>query len=167
MIHNLNKKHKKELFDNGYLVFQLDEDFKKFVAELKRINYITEILTFGRTKFNGLAKLDDSAYHRRIDILYTPVSEFVFALLYFTGSGPFNTAFRKISSKMVRLASALEKTVVSPEVIADRVMSALTKNNNKPRYRIDSQRFQNILLTLLPKRMADKMIAKQMGLNKK
>ena len=78
-----------------------------------------------------------------------------------------NTAFRKISSKMVRLASALEKTGVSPEVIADRVMSVLTKNNNKPRYRIDSQRFQNILLTLLPKRMADKMIAKQMGLNKK
>ena len=68
---------------------------------------------------------------------------------------------------MVRLASALEKTGVSPEVIADRVMSVLTKNNNKPRYRIDSQRFQNILLTLLPKRMADKMIAKQMGLNKK
>ena len=78
-----------------------------------------------------------------------------------------NTAFRKISSKMVRLARALEKTGVSPEVIADRVMSVLTKNNNKPRYRIDSQRFQNILLTLLPKRMADKMIAKQMGLNKK
>ena len=78
-----------------------------------------------------------------------------------------NTAFRKISSKMVRLASALEKNGVSPEVIADRVMSVLTKNNNKPRYRIDSQRFQNILLTLLPKRMADKMIAKQMGLNKK
>ena len=78
-----------------------------------------------------------------------------------------NTAFRKISSKMVRLASALEKTGVSPEVIADRVMSVLTKNSNKPRYRIDSQRFQNILLTLLPKRMADKMIAKQMGLNKK
>ena len=78
-----------------------------------------------------------------------------------------NTAFRKISSKMVRLASALEKTGVSPEVIADRVISVLTKNNNKPRYRIDSQRFQNILLTLLPKRMADKMIAKQMGLNKK
>ena len=68
-----------------------------------------------------------------------------------------NTAFRKISSKMVRLASALEKTGVSPEVIADRVMSVLTKNNNKPRYRIDSQRFQNILLTLLPKRMADKI----------
>jgi len=78
-----------------------------------------------------------------------------------------NTAFRKISSKMVRLASALEKNGVSPEVIADRVISVLTKNNNKPRYRIDSQRFQNILLTLLPKRMADKMIAKQMGLNKK
>ena len=78
-----------------------------------------------------------------------------------------NTAFRKISSKMVRLASALEKNGVSPEVIADRVMSVLIKNNNKPRYRIDSQRFQNILLTLLPKRMADKMIAKQMGLNKK
>ena len=78
-----------------------------------------------------------------------------------------NSAFRKVFSKMLHFTDVLEKTGVSPEVIADRVMSILAKKNTKTRYRIDAQRFQNMLLTMLPRRMADKMIAKQMGLIKK
>ena len=78
-----------------------------------------------------------------------------------------NSAFRKVFSKMLHFTDVLEKTGVSPEVIAARVMSILAKKNTKTRYRIDAQRFQNMLLTMLPRRMADKMIAKQMGLIKK
>jgi len=78
-----------------------------------------------------------------------------------------NSAFRKVFSKMLHFTDVLEKTAVSPEVIAARVMSILAKKNTKTRYRIDAQRFQNMLLTMLPRRMADKMIAKQMGLIKK
>ena len=78
-----------------------------------------------------------------------------------------NSAYRKVSSKMVRFAEALEKKGVSSEVVAQRVLTILTNSKSKTRYRIDAQWFQNALLSLLPKRTSDKMIAKQMSIIKK
>ena len=78
-----------------------------------------------------------------------------------------NSAYRKVSSKMVRFAEALEKKGVSSEVVAQRILTILTNSKSKTRYRIDAQRFQNALLSLLPKRTSDKMIAKQMSIIKK
>jgi NAD(P)-dependent dehydrogenase (short-subunit alcohol dehydrogenase family) len=78
-----------------------------------------------------------------------------------------NSAYRKVSSKMVRFAEALEKKGVSSEVVAQRILTILTNSKNKTRYRIDAQWFQNALLSLLPKRTSDKMIAKQMSIIKK
>ena len=78
-----------------------------------------------------------------------------------------NSAYRKVSSKMVRFAEALEKKGVSSEVVAQRILTILTNSKSKTRYRIDAQWFQNALLSLLPKRTSDKMIAKQMGIIKK
>ena len=78
-----------------------------------------------------------------------------------------NSAYRKVSSKMIRFAEALEKKGVSSEVVANRILSILTDSKSKTRYRIDVQWFQNALLSLLPKRTSDKMIAKQMNIIKK
>ena len=78
-----------------------------------------------------------------------------------------NSAYRKVSSKMIRFAEALEKKGVSSEVVANRILSILTDSKSKTRYRIDVQWFQNTLLSLLPKRTSDKMIAKQMNIIKK
>ena len=78
-----------------------------------------------------------------------------------------NSAYRKVSSKMVRFAEALEKKGVSSEVVAQRILTILTNSKSKIRYRIDAQWFQNALLSLLPKRTSDKMIAKQMSIIKK
>lgn len=78
-----------------------------------------------------------------------------------------NSAYRKVSSKMVRFAEALEKKGVSSEVVAQRILTILTNSKSKTRYRIDAQWFQNALLSLLPKRTSDKMIAKQMSIVKK
>ena len=78
-----------------------------------------------------------------------------------------NSAYRKVSSKMIRFAEALEKKGVSSEVVANRILSILTDSKNKTRYRIDVQWFQNTFLSLLPKRTSDKMIAKQMNIIKK
>ena len=78
-----------------------------------------------------------------------------------------NSAYRKVSSKMVRFAEALEKKGVPTEVVAQRILTILTNSKSKTRYRIDAQWFQNALLSLLPKRTSDKMIAKQMGIIKK
>ena len=78
-----------------------------------------------------------------------------------------NSAYRKVSSKMVRFAEALEKKGVSSEVVAQRILTILTNSKSKTRYRIDAQWFQNALLSLLPKRTSDKMIAKQISIIKK
>ena len=78
-----------------------------------------------------------------------------------------NSAYRKVSSKMVRFAEALEKKGVSSEVVAQRILTILTNSKSKTRYRIDAQWFQNALLSLLPKRTSDKMIARQMSIIKK
>ena len=78
-----------------------------------------------------------------------------------------NSAYRRVSSKMIRFAEALEKKGVSSEVVANRILAILSSSKSKTRYRIDAQWFQNALLSLLPKRTSDKMIAKQMSIIKK
>ena len=78
-----------------------------------------------------------------------------------------NSAYRKVSTKMVRFAEALEKKGVPSEVVAKRILAILSSSKSKTRYRIDAQWFQNALLSLLPKRTSDKMIAKQMSIIKK
>merc|ERR1712224_485819 len=49
---------------------------------------------FGVCKLSG-----DSKLHRRIDLKVYPVAEFPFALLSFTGSGPFNRSMRLYARK--------------------------------------------------------------------
>ena len=77
-----------------------------------------------------------------------------------------NSAYRKVSTKMVRFSNAL---IISTSVEAPRLscLTILTNSFSKTRYRIDAQWFQNALLSLLPKRTSDKMIAKQMSIIKK
>lgn len=77
-----------------------------------------------------------------------------------------NSVYRSAVSKMVRLTDRLEQSGCDPEVISQRALSILTDDKPKTRYRIDVQSSQNRLLAWLPKRFADKMVAKQMGLEK-
>ena len=76
------------------------QSYKAFVKALVDVEYITEILSYGNKKFAGMVQLKGHKYHRRIDILYTTQEEYPFALLYFTGSGRFNTAVRKIATTL-------------------------------------------------------------------
>ncbi len=62
----------------------------------------------------------------------------------------------------MKMTEKMEQAGVEASVIADRALSVIENSKNKTRYRIDPTRMQNILLQLFPKRMADKMIAKQM-----
>lgn len=55
---------------------------------------LSQAFAFGRHKFMGVCKLPDHDTWRRLDVLYSPPSEFPFALLYFTGSKEFNTQMR-------------------------------------------------------------------------
>ena len=66
---------------------------KKFVDALWQEDIIIYKLTDGSTKILVITKLPNKPA-RRVDFLYSPPSEFAFAILYFTGSKAFNVMMR-------------------------------------------------------------------------
>jgi len=78
-----------------------------------------------------------------------------------------NSVYKESVSRIMHMSKKMEQAGVDAGVIAKRALSIIENKKSKTRYRIDSTRMQNILLQLLPKRIADKMIAKRMGLIKK
>ncbi|MEC8577942.1 MAG: oxidoreductase, partial [Pseudomonadota bacterium] len=78
-----------------------------------------------------------------------------------------NSAYKKPLERMLSFSKQMEQTGFPPEIIANRVISVLQDSKPKTRYTIDAQWMQNSLLSLMPKRVADRMIAKQMELGQK
>ncbi len=70
------------------------ELFKGVVERLKEIGYIVDILAKGAKKCMAVVRLEGGKA-RRLDLLLTPEEEYSYALLYFTGSGPFNVVMRQ------------------------------------------------------------------------
>jgi DNA polymerase beta len=76
------------------------ECFKGFVDSLISQGYLIDHLAYGEKKYMGYGALfSEGSIPRRIDVIYCPPQEYAFALLYFTGSGPFNVKMREYSSK--------------------------------------------------------------------
>ena len=73
---------------------------KIFMDRLISDKIVIEILSRGKTKSLTIAQLSKEYVPRRVDFLYTPPSEYAFALLYFTGSKIFNTVQRSRALKM-------------------------------------------------------------------
>jgi len=71
-----------------------------FVEELKKRGVILEILSQGNIKTLVIAKLPNEPRARRVDFMYTPLEEYPFATLYFTGSKVFNTVMRGYALKL-------------------------------------------------------------------
>jgi DNA polymerase/3'-5' exonuclease PolX len=69
--------------------------FHEYVDKLKAKGYMSEVLSEGDQKCLSIVKLGPMETSRRLDLLLLPTVQFPFALLYFTGSGDFNVAFRK------------------------------------------------------------------------
>lgn len=88
------------------MLITLDDDadqklvFGTFVCRLQKMGYITEVLAEGETKCLSIVRLKPGSDARRLDLLVVPKEQFPFALLYFTGSGDFNVAFRKHALKL-------------------------------------------------------------------
>ena len=76
--------------------------FNSFIKELQRVDYVTEVLALGDSKFMGVAKLPSNkkGISRRIDVMVCSPQQYPFALLYFTGSQSFNIGMRKHALKM-------------------------------------------------------------------
>jgi DNA polymerase beta len=70
-----------------------EKAFQLYIEKLKMSGYMIEVLSEGNQKCLSIVKLDGIA--RRLDLLVVPTEQFPFALMYFTGSGDFNVAFRK------------------------------------------------------------------------
>lgn len=69
--------------------------FHEYVDKLKASGYMSEVLSEGDQKCLSIVKLEPMDTSRRLDLLLLPTVQFPYALLYFTGSGDFNVAFRK------------------------------------------------------------------------
>jgi DNA polymerase/3'-5' exonuclease PolX len=81
--------------DIDCLITHCDEaTFKKIINEFVAKKYITDIFAQGNKKVLAVGKLKMRRHYRRIDFMLTQEQEYPFALLYFTGSGPFNVAMR-------------------------------------------------------------------------
>ena len=68
--------------------------FKNFIDKLIEKNIMIEVLSRGDVKTLGISKMTSKSLSRRIDFMFTPKTEFAFAILYFTGSKIFNTLMR-------------------------------------------------------------------------
>ncbi len=66
----------------------------KFLNILIKKNILVEVLSRGNIKCLAIGKLDDTYPARRIDFMFSPPSEYPFAILYFTGNALFNTVMR-------------------------------------------------------------------------
>ena len=78
-----------------------------------------------------------------------------------------NSDFRESLARAMKMTDKMEQIGFEPIVIAERALSIIESKKNNTRYRIDPTRMQNILLQLLPKRIADRMIAKRMNIIRK
>ena len=84
--------------DIDCLITNCDEDtYKKIIQAFVSQNYISDILAQGNKKVLAVGKLKLRRHFRRIDFMLTQTHEYPFALLYFTGSGPFNVAMRNFA----------------------------------------------------------------------
>jgi DNA polymerase beta len=73
--------------------------FASYVERLRSRGYMIEVLSQGDQKCLSIVKLTPTGTSRRLDLLVVPMEQFPYALLYFTGSGDFNVAFRKYALK--------------------------------------------------------------------
>jgi len=74
--------------------------FHEYVERLQASGFMVEVLADGDQKSLSIVKLTPTSTARRLDLLLVPNEQFPFALLYFTGSGDFNVAFRKHALKL-------------------------------------------------------------------
>jgi DNA polymerase/3'-5' exonuclease PolX len=95
------RREKTDSGDIDVLITNKDNNknvFNYFLELLEQDKYITTTLSHGIKKFMGMCILPKSSINRRLDVLYTTSEEYPFALLYFTGSGNFNTTLREYAN---------------------------------------------------------------------
>jgi NAD(P)-dependent dehydrogenase (short-subunit alcohol dehydrogenase family) len=75
-----------------------------------------------------------------------------------------NSPFAPALVKIHAFTKHLSEIGLPPEKIAERIFEALTSSRPKVRYQITPEPMQQLILSVLPKRTVDKLIAKRLGL---
>ena len=95
MIVGSYRREEKTSGDIDVLVTTQKKGFlKNIVKYMKEQNYLIESLAEGEKKFMGIVRLG-SNIARRLDIIITPIEEYPYTILYFTGSKEHNIKMRK------------------------------------------------------------------------
>eukprot|EP00736_Rhodelphis_marinus_P007156 Rmarinus@m.27244 len=77
----------------------LESLLTRVVSTLRHERFLTHDLTKGSHKYMGVCRLGPQCKHRRIDLSVVEHDQLPFALLHYTGSGPFNQAIRLYADK--------------------------------------------------------------------
>ena len=75
-----------------------------------------------------------------------------------------NSPYAPSLERMKRAMISMGKAGLPPERIGEAVKTALTAVRPKTRYTVTPNPIQNLVVTTLPKRMVDTMVAKRLGL---
>lgn len=102
---------------------------KILMKKLKKKKIIVETLASGKKKFMGITKLESRGFTaaRHMDIINTSPEEYPFALLYFTGSGEFNSRMRAhalslgYSMNEYCLSDRLTREAISSDIISGKI----------------------------------------------
>lgn len=150
--------------------------FVKFIEKLHSKNILLEILSSGETKSLTIGKLlTQGASPRRLDFLYSPIEEYPFTLLYFTGSKDFNTAMRQhaLNVNLTLSEHGFYKVIHTTKVKQEKIQNLLFKTEKhifdflcmeykEPQDRHDEH---SVILTLpleeIKKHIEEKIDAKQ------
>jgi DNA polymerase/3'-5' exonuclease PolX len=115
--------------------------FRDYVATLEKAKYIRNILALGDKKCMAVCEVEPGKF-RRLDLLMTPAPEYAYAILYFTGSGPFNVAFRQhAADRGFKLNEhglvSLKGSPVPPMCTEADIFAFLGLAYVEPQYRVD------------------------------
>ena len=75
-----------------------------------------------------------------------------------------NSPYAPALEKIRAFTRHLSEIGLPPEKIAERIFEALTSSNPKVRYQITPDPMRHLIMSVLPKRTVDKLIAKRLGL---
>lgn len=75
-----------------------------------------------------------------------------------------NSPYAPALAKIRAFTKHLSEIGLPPEKIAERIFEALTSSNPKVRYQITPDPMRHLIMSVLPKRTVDKLIAKRLGL---
>jgi DNA polymerase beta len=120
---------------------------KQLIINLEKVGIIKETLASGKKKFMGIAFLSGKKA-RHIDIIETDPDNFPFAVLYFTGSGGFNTWMRGYALSLGY--SINEYTISHKDTMVPISPEEISKKIGKVRFEEESDIFKFLGLEYVP-----------------